>query len=235
MVRSGRRIKGCSRSSQWEAVEHLWSSIDRDVDWPTALFESMAMWTEASETYAGRHFQYFIGGEAFDWLLLAERLLLEVDELISAADRETLLFSGRLPVSMNEERIQRLLGVEKYRGYLNYYYGVTVEEALQLAVEHEVLKYYATTGMRYVEDPSEEAFLKVYGASRSDLAARFKQETSSTDSCSMSFMEAKEFTYWLFKLRVEMSDKPKLASDTIKGLEQLEHMKSVARSTPRSV
>ncbi len=235
MVKTGRGAKARSRPSQWEAVEHLWNSIDRDVDWPTALFEAMAMWTEAEETFDGRHFQFFIGGEAFDWLLLAERLLLEVDTLVPEADRDVLLFSGELPAGMDEDRIQSLLGVEKYRGYLNYYYGVTVEEALQLAVEQEVIKRYAAQGVRFGGDPSEEAFVKVYGAPRSELAVRFKHETTSTESDSMSFTEAKEFTYWLFKFRVEKSDKPKLASDTKKGLEQLDHMKSVARSTPRSV
>ena len=40
----------------------------------------------------GRTYRYLVGGEAFDWLLLAERLCDEIEDLIPDDEREALLF-----------------------------------------------------------------------------------------------------------------------------------------------
>ena len=117
-----------------DPIENLRRLLNDGEDWPVALLKSMALWTVPVETVGAREFSYFIGGEAFDWLLLAERLCQEVGKLIPADEMEELLFTGRFPASFEESRVKELLGVHKRRGYLNYYYGVVVEEALQMAV-----------------------------------------------------------------------------------------------------
>ena len=96
--------------------------------------------TRPKRSSASRRYRYLIGGEAFDWLLLAERLLDELDGDVSAEEREALLFHGRPPLEIDEEEFQTLIGTPKYQAYLNYLYGVVVEEALQLAVEEEMAK-----------------------------------------------------------------------------------------------
>jgi len=190
--------------------------------WPEAILEAMARWSAPEETYQGRHYSYFIGGEAFDWLLLAERLCDTVEELIPAHEREDLLFSGRFPSPINDDKIKDLLGPDKYRGYLNYSYGITVEEALQAAVEDEVHKRQLSNGNQYQEDFSEEAFNRIYGASKTELLEGFQAEQQPSEGHSMTLPEIKEFTYWLFKYRFNMSEKAKIASDTRKGLRYLE-------------
>ena len=57
-----------AQSPEREAVEHLRRSLNQGRHWPTALLEAMALWTTPQETYKGRQYTYFIGGEAFDWL-----------------------------------------------------------------------------------------------------------------------------------------------------------------------
>ena len=217
-------------ASQGPAVDHLRSALKEGRDWATALFESMALWTAPTETFRGRTYTYFIAGEAFDWLVLAERLCREVKNLLPRQEKEDLLFVGCFPPSFNTAKIRDILGVDKYRGYLNFYYGVTVEEALQLAAELEVLKRYASNGVQYKDDCSEEAFRKVYLTSKTELLAAFRQERRTPPAHSMSLGESKEFTYWLFKYRLRISDKAKIASDTQKGLEQLQRMRKAARS-----
>ena len=39
------------------------------------------------EEYQGRTYQYLIQGEAFDWLVLAERLCCELDGVIPAEEK----------------------------------------------------------------------------------------------------------------------------------------------------
>ena len=123
--------------------------------------------------------------------------------------------------------------MDKARGYLNYFYGVTVEEALQLAVEHEIHRRNLSNGNRYQDDFSEEAFSRIYRAPRDKLLETFRQGRGYPSSDSMTLTESKEFTYWLFKYRLQRSDKARTASDTRKGLQQLHLMEAEARQTNR--
>jgi hypothetical protein len=205
-------------------IEELRSALNDGRDWATALVEAMAAWTAPNETLGERQYSYFIGGEAFDWLTLAERLCGEVRGLIPDDECERLLVEGRFPGSLDEASFKDLLGVDKYRGYLNYFYGVTVEEALQLAVESEVHKRHLSNGNQFQDDFSEEAFGRIYLLSRSELLDLFHEEKSLPFDHTMDLTENKEFTYWLFTYRVRNSDKARVASDTRKGLLQLQRM-----------
>ncbi len=212
------------------AVGQFRRALEAGQNWPTALLEAMAQWTAPQESDNGRTNTYLIGGEAFDWLLLAERLCSEADGLMSDADREALLFQGRFPPRFDTARIKDMLGVDKYRAYLNYYYGVTVEEALQLAVELEVQKRRLSNGLQGAGDYSEDAFRKLYGSAKSVLLDAFRRSRGHAPKRSMSMSESKEFTYWLFKYRVSRSDKARIASDTRKGLDQLDRMRRADRA-----
>ena len=69
---------------------------------------------------------------------------------------------GACPSRFDEDRFRELLGGEKYRGHLNYFYGVTVEEALQVAVETEIVKRLVSNGYTDTADVSDEALLRIY-------------------------------------------------------------------------
>lgn len=211
------------------AIDHLRRSLVSGLDWPTALLEAIAVWSAPEENHLGRHYTYFIAGEAFDLLLLAERLCHEVEDLLPNEEVEDLLFTGQFPASFDNARTRDLLGVDKYRGYLNFFYGVIVEESLLLAAEREVQKRNLSNGKQYL-DPSDEAFVKVYRESKSTLLGQFREETAYSQTDSMSLAESREFTYWLFQRRLKSSDKAKIASDTRKGLLQLQRMKPEGRT-----
>ena len=138
-----------SHRSQHDAIKYLKNGLKAGRDWPTCMLESMALWTSPEDLYRGRRVSYFIAGEAFDWILLAERMCNAVGGLVPQEDKEELLFNGRLPTYFDTSNIRDLLGVEKYRGYLNFYYGITVEEALLLATELEVQKHHESNGASY--------------------------------------------------------------------------------------
>ncbi len=213
-----------------DPIAHLRAAIAEGKDWPTAMLEAMALWELPDETYKRRRFTYFFAGEAFDWLTLAERLFLEVEDLVPPHEIEHLLFDGRFPQPIKEDRIKDLLGVDKYRGYLNYYYGLVVERAIQLASELEVEKRKASNGVVDSSDNADEAFARIYRASELDMLALFHEETGFKSKRYVSLNDSKEFTYWLFKYRMKASDQAKIASDTRKGLDQLERMRRAART-----
>ncbi len=210
----------CTRPSS-QAIDYLQQSLEQGETWFVALLEAMSLWTASEETYRGRRYCYLIGGEAFDWHTLAKRLLDEVDGLIPSRAKRLLLKRSELPYYVSEYYFKRRLGAAKYRGYLNYYYGVVVERAIIQSAEDEVRKALLGKGYRDCKDVSEDAFLKVYHTSRGKLLHDFSQEKGYPEKREMNELESKEFTYWLFKYRLHRSDKAKLASDTKKGLERL--------------
>ena len=218
-------------STSQTAVDLLASSLADGKDWPTALVEAMAVWPSPRDIHEGRERNYFIAGEAFDWLSLAERLLDTIRRQVPKGEREELLFHGEFPPPFDMDRFKNIIGVDKYRGYLNYYYGVTVEEALQLAVELEVMKQYTSNGLHYKDEAAEVAFRRIYRLSRDELLADFREGNGLTMRRSIDMAESREFTYWLFKYRVKNCDKARIASDTRKGLDQLERMRGARVAT----
>ncbi|MFQ6122687.1 MAG: hypothetical protein ACE5LA_06490 [Dehalococcoidales bacterium] len=204
-----------------EAVRHLEQAITGGKHWYIALLEAIGLWGAAEEVHNGRVYRYLIAGEAFDWLLLAERLCEAVDDLLPSEEKEALLFYGKPPLSLSPERVKRLIGGSKYNQYLNYFYGIIVEQALILTVQGEVQKERGTLGYNNEYDTAGEAYRRIYGATKAELLKRFRREKGYPQLRSATLTELKEFTYWLFKYRLKQCDKARVASDTKKAVERL--------------
>ncbi len=204
-----------------EAVRHLEQAIGSGKHWYIALLEAMGLWASAEETYDGNTYLYLIAGEAFDWLLLAERLCRTVDNLLPEDEKDTLLFRGRPPLDLSPKEVKGLIGGSKYGQYLNYFYGVTVEASLVLAVKEEVHKERWLPGRGGEEKIDDEAYRRIYGATKAELLKRFRREKGYPQRRSMTLSLLKEFTYWLFKHRLKECEKARVASDTRKGLTYL--------------
>ncbi|HEX79008.1 MAG TPA: hypothetical protein G4O19_02510, partial [Dehalococcoidia bacterium] len=152
-------------TSDGEAIRHLKEAIASGKHWYIALLEAIGLWQTEEETVDGRRYRYLIDGEAFDWLLLAERLLGEVDSLLPENEKMALLFQGKPPLYLPANEFKQLIGNHKYRQYLNYFYGITVEEALVQAVDDEVYKERLSLGLSEREATPDEAYNRIYGAS----------------------------------------------------------------------
>src|SRR5829696_6479060 len=127
-------------SSPSEIVARLRGDILLGESWYPALLRAVAAWRLPAERVGDRQYRYLVGGEAFDWLLLAERLTDEVADLIPDQERDLLIAAGHPPHAVDPEELRRLMGPAKHRAMLNFLYGITVEEALQLDVEEDVHK-----------------------------------------------------------------------------------------------
>ena len=208
-----------------EAIGRLKAEIESGQEWHLAVLEAMSLWTLPEEEFQGRHYRYLVEGEAFDWLLLAERLCAELDGMVPPEERERLLFHGKLPDHISAGEFRELMGYSKHRAFLNYWYGVVVEEALQLAVEEEVRKQHRARSLPDSEELVEEAFVRIYQDTRTNLVKEFLRQKGNPDRKSLSLTEMKEFTYRLFKRRVEIWDPARVASDTRKGLDKLDSLR----------
>jgi hypothetical protein len=198
------------------AVKHLKDEVKGGKSWYIALLETIRMWRSPEEEYNGERYLYLVGGQAFDWLRLAERLCDEIREAIPEGELINLLFFDRPPVEMSEAEFKLALGPAKYRAYLNYLYGVLIEQALLLATIFEVRK--ASIVPLSPEEEAARAYKIIYQAELPELLNAFQKEMKYPHRRSLTLTELKEFTYWLFRYRVKTSEKPRVASDTRKAL-----------------
>jgi hypothetical protein len=211
-------------------------------DWINAMFETIAEWRPARETAFGREFVYMVDSEAFDWVAVAERILLDPSLAFPDDARVRLLGTPGFPDEVSESVFRRRLGPARQRAYLNYFYGVTVEQALLLAVEEEIRKRRYSRGLVPSDSRSDEAYVVLYGDRPVELLREFRKERARKAgdpeagvSRTTSMRQAVGFTYWLFKRRLATADPARLASDTKKGLDQLARMRSAHARRARSL
>ena len=144
---SSQMILSGNGSSTDEIIGSFVQAIRGGEYWYIALLRAIGLWDTAEEIYNGYRYCYLVAGEAFDWLLLAERLCGAVDELLPDDEKTALLFRGQPPLELTMKEFKRLIGSGKYRYYLNFFYGITVEDALcglPVTVKRE------TSSMRYI-------------------------------------------------------------------------------------
>ncbi len=199
-------------------IKDLARAIRGGRHWYLALLAAIGKWAGAEEVFEDYRYRYLIAGEAFDLLLLAGRLCRAVDSLIPGEEKLALLFREIPPLNLSAGEFKDLIGTRKYRQYLNYFYGVTVEAALFLAVQDEVRKGRRAVGFSGERGVGGETYRRLYGATRAVLLRRFRKGKGYPQLKSISLSELKEFTYWLFKSRLHQSEKAKVASDTRKAL-----------------
>lgn len=212
-----------SCAGDMQSIKHLKEAIAEGKHWYLALLEAIRLWDSHEEDYNERHYQYLIDNEAFDWLVLAERLCEEVTEFIPEKERIALLFFDQPPVDLPKDEFKELIGNAKYQAYLNYLYGVLVEEFLLLAVIEEIRKGKRSLGLTRDGEVTDEAYQRIYGATQQEMLTRFRKEKGYPRCKSITVGEAKEFTYWLFKQRLKRCDKSCVASDTKKALAKMHH------------
>ncbi len=204
-----------------DVVRYLKYAIINGMHWYIALLNAVGKWNIAEEDYSGKHYQYIIGGDALDYFLVVKRLCHAVHKLIPEKERKDLLLLWKPPLELDNNRVRQLMGNAKYQAYLNYLYGVVVEDALTRYVEDEVRKEQHASVFIKRNNISEEACHRIYGVGRAELRKRFKIEMRGRIIEIHTLGEKKEFTYWRFKYRLKYCNKEKVASDTRKGLKKL--------------
>jgi hypothetical protein len=217
---NGGRI-GAALSEADPAIYHLERAIMSGQNWYVALLESVGLWKKAEDVHGGRVYRFLVDGEAFDWMLLAERLCDAVPHLIPEAERDALLYRGQPPVNLTAAKFKELIGAPKYHAYLNFFYGVTAEEALVLAVEDEVHKEKRAWGYAREPEATNEAYRRIYGQTFGIMLRHFRREKGQAEVKAIDLTGLKQFAYWRFKFRLKMCEKAKVASDSRKAVNWL--------------
>ena len=202
-------------------IGDLQGSLKNGSYWVVAILEAIARWPLAEEYYQGYNLHYLIEDEAFDWRLLAKRLCTEVETLIPPDELGQLSSNRHYPSGIDEPEFRRLIGPDKYRAHLNFWYGIQVEEALINAVTEEIIKEHRARSFSIKKDYSDEAYFRIYGERKEELLSNYKK-THPHFANEFASAGAKPFTYWLFKHRINSNEPARVASDTRKGLDHLQ-------------
>ena len=125
---------------------------------------------------------------------------------------------------LTASEVKELMGDKKYGKYLNYFYGITIEEELMLAVQEEVQKERHVQMLARQGDTSGEAFRRIYDEEMDALLQEFRVEKRLPKGDSTSLEEMKQFNYWLFKYRFKHCERARIASDTKKALNFLKRI-----------
>tara|TARA_Y100000588_G_scaffold324446_1_gene357618 strand:- start:24281 stop:25048 length:768 start_codon:yes stop_codon:yes gene_type:complete len=209
-----------------EAVDESFRRFDHEIDvgtdWYRAVLLAAGAWQLATETYRGRQHTYLIGGEALDLLLVIDRLVSERPAYVPRSERNALRFSGCPPMFVSADEFAHLLGPVRLKAYLNYFYGVAVEEAVIHAVEIE------STKAHPLDRKKIDAYRNIYGLSFEELLERFREELNNAEAGRLRWHVFKEFTYWCFKLRIRTQVPARMASDTRKGITLLQRLRNVS-------
>src|ERR1035437_7468861 len=100
-------------------IRHFQEGIASGKHWYIALLEAIGLWTDEQEEVQGHQYRYIIEGEAFDWLLLAERLCEALGGLVPEDEKYALLFRSKPPLELTPNQFKELIGPGKYHQFLN--------------------------------------------------------------------------------------------------------------------
>ena len=228
-MQSEKPIKPLINRDSETLIANCRQALYRGEPWFLALLDTVAKWNVPYEVVDEREYRYLVGGEAFDWLLLAERICnaLEKDDLLPIPEVDALLLDERMPMHFTEEEFKNALGPAKYRAHLNFTYGVLVEEALQLAMEQRSQKERGTLMMAHDVRIEGDVYRRIYGNDKQDLLREFRTAQNKPMINRLSLTEHKEFTYWLFKRRVAQQEPARVASDTRQGMLMLHRLREI--------
>ena len=195
------------------------------------MLHAVRDWPLNEEEVDGERYVYLIDGEALDLTRLCERLCIAVADLVPEDEVVALIANDRPPGDRAYADLKAVIGPEKYRAYLNFIYGVLVEEMVVHAVVEDLRKRRRTSGLTRYDAELDEAYTYVYGSARMELVNLFFRDRGLPRRGSLSLTQMKEFTYWLFKMRLRNSDKSRVASDTKRALTVL-HRYMAAKAKP---
>ena len=205
-----------------QGVMEFRRQIEAGTQWYPALLNVISRWTAASEYLDGRTRHYLIDGEAFDWLSLAERLIISAESLLPSSETEKLVVFGISPVlsrdGQEEAAFETAIGAAKYRAFLNYQYGVIVEQLVLAAAEEKLVKNASIFEAIERPYPDEQAFEEVYGEPFKKLKSHYRGASGLLLPENASRGDYEHFLYWLSKYRVRHMEPARIASDTRRAM-----------------
>ena len=195
-------------------IKNLRENVCNGTDWHKAIIDCIVLWTAKEEFYRGYKYSYWIDNEAFDWITLTERLVSAIKSYIPKTDYYNVTFTGLLPSVESYTYLKTKISNTKLSQMRNYYYGIIIENFIY----HYKSVQYQKNSLDYLKE-EENFYEDIYGKKLNFLYDQFISQTKITNRHKLNIYEYKKFSYWLFKYRINNSDKTKMANETNLALE----------------
>ncbi|MCY3747764.1 MAG: hypothetical protein OXG64_00580 [Chloroflexi bacterium] len=197
------------------------AELEAGSHWYLAALRACGQWRLADEVHQGRRLTYLVAREALDLVLLIDRIASTRRDAVPRAERDEFRFHGRPPIYVTGDAFAGALGAARFNAYLNYFYGVDVEEAVVHAVELEAGKAHP------LDRGAVDVYLLVYGKTLAELLGAYRAARGLKDDGRVRWTDWKDFTYWCFRWRLQTQVPARIASDTRKGIALLQRLRGV--------
>lgn len=189
-------------------------------DWHAAGISMVGAWPVTTDNSPNKLVYRLIGGEAMDWRQVI-KLGHEADStLFEKYDVASWLRNSDIHGDVGAHEFTDCLGEERYKAHLNFFYGVKVERSLLSVTVDDLVKNVVSCGGPANSVTRRQAYKELYGVTYIELKSQFQQYLKDSGiQVDLSDIEA-EFRYWLFKFRLNNSERVKTASDTKRGLDR---------------
>ena len=97
-----------------DLVHIFQQSIISGNDWVRELLNTIKYWRVPEEIIGKFTYKYLLQKEAFDWKMLANRIINESRDLIPAKEAHELLFNNIIPNGYTSNEFKQAIGFDKY-------------------------------------------------------------------------------------------------------------------------
>tara|TARA_Y100001970_G_C14227029_1_gene856316 strand:+ start:1541 stop:2203 length:663 start_codon:yes stop_codon:yes gene_type:complete len=203
-------------------INQLNHSFDSDESLIDAFMKIIGHWPLKSEKIDNIEYQYWVNDEAFNWHLLATRIIFSITEANNKQILNKLLHSTYLLPGTDQRKIINLFSPDKYRAHLNFIYGVVLEEVIICFNEMEKNK--DVINQFNASDAINAVYLDLYGYNFSEFIRVYEFEKKIKLDEFNSLYSYYDFLYWSWKYRLKKSTPEKIAYDSQSGINFLMNM-----------
>tara|TARA_Y100001970_G_scaffold225688_1_gene278739 strand:- start:18142 stop:18807 length:666 start_codon:yes stop_codon:yes gene_type:complete len=179
-------------------------------------------WPVKTEIINNIEYKYWIDDEAFNWHLLATRIIFSLNEETNKKPLNAFLHSTYLLPGSDQRKIINLFPPDKYRAHLNFIYGVVLEEVIICFNEMEKNK--DIINQFHASDAINAVYLDLYGYNFSEFKRIYEFEKKIKLDKFDSLYSYYDFLYWSWKYRIKKSTPEKIAYDSQSGINFLINM-----------
>ena len=209
-----------NKLSLQKKINELNNNFDSDESLIHTFLKIIGHWPLKSEIIDGIEYQYWINDEAFNWYLLASRIIFSVKDEQNIKKLDHFLSTVHFLPGSDQRIMINLFPPDKYRAHLNFIYGVILEEVIicfnEMEKNKDVLNQFNVT------DSINLVYLNLYGMDYTEFIRLYEFETKTKLDQFDTLHSYYNFLYWSWKYRLKKSTPEKIAYDSQSGINFLE-------------
>ena len=205
-----------NKLSLQKKINELNNNFDSDESLIHTFLKIIGHWPLKSEIIGDIDYQYWINDEAFNWYLLASRIIFSVKDEQNIKKLDHFLSTVHFLPGSDQRIMINLFPPDKYRAHLNFIYGVILEEVIicfnEMEKNKDVLNQFNVT------DSINLVYLNLYGMDYTEFIRLYEFETKTKLDQFDTLHSYYNFLYWSWKYRLKKSTPEKIAYDSQSGI-----------------